>query len=132
MVKKKAGTPCYYIPVNTRDITGTGCSMPQCAKVHTHTCTHNTHFGNTVGFPIPVANPTNPKFILTQISWNGLMVINQLVKLANSLMLIRILFKMLCLTMLLQNPKRINSSFKPHRETITRTSLTLTPMRMNS
>ena len=36
---------------------GTGCSMPQCAKIHYHTCTCVTHFGNTAGLPAPVLNP---------------------------------------------------------------------------
>ena len=54
---KKAGAPCYYIPVNTHDTAGMGRGMPRCAKVHTRTRTRDTRFGNTAGFPVPVANP---------------------------------------------------------------------------
>ena len=44
--------------MNTRDITVWVCGMLQCAKIHCHTHTHGTHFGNTAGLPVPMFNPT--------------------------------------------------------------------------
>ena len=34
------------------------CGVLQCAKIHYCTCTHVTHFWNTVGFTVPMGNPT--------------------------------------------------------------------------
>jgi hypothetical protein len=55
----------YNLPMYTRDTTGTGSSMPRCAKVHYRTCTCDTHFGNTVGFPVPVPNPNKRSWSLS-------------------------------------------------------------------
>jgi hypothetical protein len=46
------------IPMHTRDTTGTGHGMPQCAKIDYRTHTRTTHFGKPTGFPLPMANPT--------------------------------------------------------------------------
>ena len=48
---------CHNKPMNTHDTVAWVCSAPQCAKNQNHTHTHDTHFGNTAGFPIPVLNP---------------------------------------------------------------------------
>ena len=47
-----------YLPVNTCDTTVQVHSILRCGKVHycTHTC--STHFGNTAGISVPMANPT--------------------------------------------------------------------------
>ena len=54
--KEIAGYPITK-PVNTRNTVVWVCSVSQCAKIQNHTHTHGTHFGNTVGIPIPILNP---------------------------------------------------------------------------
>ena len=44
--------------MNTHDTAVQVCGTPQCAKVHYRTRTHATRFGNTMGLPIPILNPT--------------------------------------------------------------------------
>jgi hypothetical protein len=44
-------------PVNTRNTTVQVHSVLWCAKNQNCTCTHTTHFGNTMGLPIPALNP---------------------------------------------------------------------------
>ena len=56
---KKAGTPCCYIPVNTRDTAGTGRGMSRVAKSPTRTRTHDTRDPKPAGFPVPVSNPSD-------------------------------------------------------------------------
>ena len=43
--------------MHTHDTAVQVCGVLWCAKIHYHTCTHATHFGNTAGLPIPVFNP---------------------------------------------------------------------------
>ena len=53
------------IPITT----GTGRSMPWCAKIHYCTHTHVTHFGITTGLPAPVLNAIlYPLFIRSTMS----------------------------------------------------------------
>jgi hypothetical protein len=49
----------YILPVNTRNTAGTGSGILWCAQVHYRTHTRATHFGNTVGIPVPVRNPNH-------------------------------------------------------------------------
>jgi hypothetical protein len=45
------------IPMNTQDTMVRVHGILRCAKIHYHTRTRVTRFGNTVGLPIPVFNP---------------------------------------------------------------------------
>ena len=46
------------IPINTRDTVAQAHSVSWCAKIQYRTCTHVTCFKNTMGFSIPILNPT--------------------------------------------------------------------------
>jgi len=46
------------IPTNTCNTMAWVHGVSQCAKIQNHTCSHGTCFGNTMGIPVPVLNPT--------------------------------------------------------------------------
>jgi hypothetical protein len=45
------------LPIIHCHTAGTGCGVVQCCKIEYRTCTCITRFGNTMGLPVPVANP---------------------------------------------------------------------------
>lgn len=57
---------CYTIkPMNTCDTVVQVHSVLQCAKIQHCTHTHGTHFGRTMGKPVPMQNPNHTQYMVT-------------------------------------------------------------------
>ena len=61
--------------MSTHDTAAQVHSVLWCAKIRNRTCTHGTHFGGTVGLPVPVLNPTFTNMINLNI--NNQLVLNK-------------------------------------------------------